>query len=299
MPRFPFILLFMVFSLTLRQSAGEPPKVNFFFPAGAARGQTISVTASGTFKEWPVHAWVDRTGLEIQAEKDKGKLKVAVAADAECGVYWLRLHDKSGASALRPFVVGTLPTMEEKEPNDDPRKPQVLGESFVVNGKLSKAGDVDGFSIALKEGQTLVASLQASQVLASPMDGVLQVCNERGIVLAQNDDARGTDPLVVFRAPYGGTFLVRTFAFPQTPNSTIGFAGADTFVYRLTITSGPFLDHTFPLSLAKDASTLALQGWNIPEAIATVRVESSKGKNTATVFHPQIAGLASLHRSRD
>jgi hypothetical protein len=98
------------------------------------------------------------------------------------------------------------------------------------------------------------------------MDGVLQVATAEGMVLAQNDDARGLDPLLVFKAPRDGAYQVRTFAFPVEPNSSINFAGGDNFLYRLTITTGPFVDHTLPLAVRENESTdLRLVGWNLGE----------------------------------
>ena len=92
------------------------------------------------------------------------------------GVYWLRAYNAEGASGLRPYIVGTLPEVMEKEPNDEPRKAQKIeGSTVVVNGKLEKNGDVDCFAVELKKGQTLVASLEAHDTLRSPMDGMLQV----------------------------------------------------------------------------------------------------------------------------
>ena len=69
-----------------------------------------------------------------------------------------------------------------------------------------------------------------------------------GFVLAQNDDARHIDPMVdFFSTEREATYTVRIFAFPLTPNSTIGFAGAANFVYRLTSDDpGPYLDHALP-----------------------------------------------------
>src|SRR5581483_2412519 len=111
---------------------------------GAQRGTTVEVTAGGTFERWPVKAWVSGQGVEVKPAGDKGKLSVTVAADAVPGTYWIRLHDEQGAGIPRPFVVGTLPEVLEREPNDDRRKPQVLEPSVVVNGRLNPAGDVDG-----------------------------------------------------------------------------------------------------------------------------------------------------------
>src|SRR5207247_1360727 len=101
-----------------------PPKLNNLFPAGCQRGETATVTATGDFSAWPVQIWADRPGVAATAEKDKGKLKVEVAADAIPGVYWLRAFSSEGAAALKPFVVGTLPEITESEPNDAPDKPQ-------------------------------------------------------------------------------------------------------------------------------------------------------------------------------
>src|SRR4029077_11851714 len=112
-------------------------------------------------------------------------LAICVAADAEPGVRWVRVYDEEGATSLRPFILGTLPEIVESEPNDDPQPPQLIGlASSTVNGRLSPSGDVDGYSVSLDRGQKLVADLEASRHLGSPMDAVLQVVSATGFVLA-------------------------------------------------------------------------------------------------------------------
>jgi hypothetical protein len=266
-----------------RSVEAAPPKVNYLFPAGGQRGQTVNVTAGGDFSSWPVQAWSDRPGLTATCEKDKGKLAIAVAADAAPGVYWLRLFSGDGASNLKPFVVGTLPEIAETEPNDAPEKPQTAEPHVVVNGKLGKTGDVDGYCVGLKQGETLVASLQANSVLGSPMDAVLQICElvERGYstnqtrqveayLVSQNHDAVGLDPQLAFTAPHDGQYLVRLFAFPATPDSSVRFAGGEDYVYRLTLTTGPFIDHALPLALPREESPVQLGGWNLGSALTAI-----------------------------
>ena len=85
-------------SLAAVSVSAAPPKVNNLFPAGGQRGQSLVVTASGTFAAWPPVVWVDRSGVTIVPDKDKGKLNVQIAAEAVPGVYWLRLTDGEGAS---------------------------------------------------------------------------------------------------------------------------------------------------------------------------------------------------------
>jgi hypothetical protein len=277
------------------------PKVNNIFPAGGQRGQTIAITVAGEFSNWPVQVWFDRPGLTATCETDKGKLKLAIAADALPGAYWLRLHDAEGASAMRPFIVGTLPEIEEVETNDSPSKMAPLEPRVTVNGRLRKNGDEDGFIVPLQKGQTLVASAAAHSVLGSPMDAVLQICETtlrtdpvtrqpetEVFVAAQNHDAIGLDPQIVFTARKEGQHLVRLFAFPSEPNSTIGFAGGDNFIYRLTLTTGGYVDHALPLSVTSAATNVTLAGWNLPDAIVEL---PTSDEPLAWLFHEAAAGV--------
>jgi Bacterial pre-peptidase C-terminal domain len=249
--------------------ASAPPTLTSLFPAGGPVGGTVEITASGSFDPWPVGAWASDPKIDVKPGKEKGKLTVVIAADAKPGTAWLRLHDASGASPLRPFVVGVLPEVAEVEPNDEVDKPQAIERSCVVNGKLGRSGDVDAFAFKLAKGQTLVASLLANHVLRSPMDAVLQVVSPDGFVLDQNHDHRGLDPQLAFTAPNDGTYRVRIFAFPSQPDSSIRHFGSDLCVYRLTLSTAGYEDIPIPLAIpngsgAKPKAT----GWNL--AIAPI-----------------------------
>src|SRR5690242_19416433 len=98
-------------------SFAAPPKVDAFFPAGAQRGQTVTVAAAGDLSTWPVQVWADQPGVTVTASQDKGKFSVAVAPDAPAGIVWLRAHNAEGAASLKPFLIGMLPELEEVEPN--------------------------------------------------------------------------------------------------------------------------------------------------------------------------------------
>jgi len=185
------LLLVVAMGLDNAVASAAPPKLDYLFPAGGQRGTTVIVTATGTFERWPVQAWAENKGVEVKAGKTSGQLSITIAADAEPGVTWIRLYDMQGTSVARPFFVGVLPEVLEKEPNDDPKKPHLLEQSSVVNGRLDKQNEVDTFAIKLTKGQTLVASLEAHRTLRSPMDGVLQVLSADAFVLEQSDDYHG------------------------------------------------------------------------------------------------------------
>src|SRR5690348_4761984 len=83
------------------------PEVRTLFPAGGQRGTTVEVELAGKQETWPVSAWANTPGLSFTAG-EKGKLKIAIAADAEPGLHWVRVYDPAGTSPPQPFVVGTL-----------------------------------------------------------------------------------------------------------------------------------------------------------------------------------------------
>ena len=276
----------------------KPPTLTELFPPGAGRGQAIAISATGTFDHWPVKAWIAGPGVEIRAEKEKGKLTAVVAADASPGLRWVRLYDLEGATALRPFVIGVLPEAIEVEPNDEPKAPQKLAvTSCTVTGRLARTGDVDGFGLDLKRGQSLVASVEAERHLGSPMDAVLQVVSPEGSVLAQNDDDIGPDPRIVFEPSAAGSYIVRIFAFPAKPDSSIRFAGGRDYVYRLTLTTGGFVDYAFPLAVGPGRpAVVEAIGWNIPAAARVLPIDELDPREVFTVGHASLAGTALVRR---
>ena len=146
----------------------------------------------------------------------------------------------------------------------------------------------------------MVAALDANGRIGSPIDAILQVATPDGFVVAENHDAVGLDPHLAFEASKSGKYIVRVFGFPSAPNSTIGFAGAATYVYRLTITTGPFIANAGPLSapLSSDAK-VAVQGWNLPDnAQLPVRRIPDAGLETLAELDPnskkQIAAEAQI-----
>ena len=252
----------LIAALCVSFARAAAPKLDWLFPAGVGRDSQVTVTVSDT-STWPVKVWIDDPqGVTIEPHKDKGNLTVKVAADAKAGVRWLRTYNDDGASPPRPFVIGTLPEVEEKETNDV--EPQAIEGDVVINGRLAKRNDSDLYRVTLKRGQTFIADLLANQTLGSPMDGVIQLCDADGFVLTQNDDTAGLDSRVVFLVPRDDDYLVRVFAFPAQPTSSISFAGDANYIYRLTLTTGSFADHAMPMAVKRGESTeVQLRGWNL------------------------------------
>ncbi|XZE53641.1 hypothetical protein SH139x_005404 [Planctomycetaceae bacterium SH139] len=281
--------------------SAEPPTLTRIFPAGGQRGQTVEVSVKGKLGEGSVDFWTSRPWLDWQATEAADKFLVAIKADATPGVGYVRAVNNQGASDLLPFVIGHLPEQNELEPNDELTAANAIQSSpVIINGVLQAAGDVDHFLVKVEQGQTLVASLAAETDLASPVDASLRIVSPAGHFLAQNLDHRGLDPQLVWTAPETGDVLVQVFGFPAAPNSTIALAGGDNFLYRLTLTTGPFLEGVLPLAISAEQPTaLQLLGWNIPAEISEVRLqpsdaESSVARNSVAFFQPGVAGLHQL-----
>ena len=248
--------------------AAQSPTLTEVFPPGGQRGTSLEIVAKGKFAEWPLRAFVhgsdgEVASIETVVTKTKGRWKVTIGPSTPPGVYWLRVDGTQGLSNALPFVVGLLDEhvegASELEPRADPR--------FVANGRLAKRGEVDSYAFDLAQGQTVGADVLAQRVLGSPMDASLQISTHDGFVLADNDDDQGNDPRIIFTAPKSGRYLARIFAFPSQPNSSISFSGAATYIYRLTVTSGAFVDHTRPLVVSSLSPTVVPHGWNLPTPV--------------------------------
>lgn len=246
------------------------PTVPYLYPAGGQRGTTVIVkVADNPLKPVPL-IWCNDPDLKIAFAEDAKTISVEIPADSPPGVRWMRFYNAEGPSIPRPFVVGLIPEVAEVEPNNRISSAQPITAATVcVNGILHAKNENDSYRLKLKAGQTLVASMEANRTIGSPMDAVLQLVSDTGSVLSQNDDDKGFDPQVVFTAANDGEFIVRTFAFPSVPNSTVGFSGGKDYVYRLTLTTGPFLNHAVPISVDASADVdsppqFQVYGWNLP-----------------------------------
>lgn len=262
-----------------------PPVLEHLSPAGGQRGTKVVVTCAGAIT-WPPK--VSAPGLDVVPSSESGKLEVTIPADVPTDRAWIRLYNAEGASALKSFLIGSLPEIAEVEPNDRPSAAQAIASMpTTINGALKDA-EVDCYAVQLTAGQTLVAAVDANTRLGSPIDSIVQVVTQKGVVLAENHDDLLLDPRLTFTAPTDGTYVVRLFAFPAAPDASISFKGGAGHFYRLALTTGPFVTLTTPLSMPlTDLTSTQLAGWNIPgELPATVIPLGGEKLNDQREFEP-------------
>jgi hypothetical protein len=250
------------------------PVLTHVHPAAVARGEVTEVRWVGTFDPWPCRVWVDGPGVEFVAGEAAGVFTVRTAADALVGPRLMRAFNAEGASIPISLVVADAPQILEVEPNTDFRHPQVLPSSTVtINGRHEKSDDVDSFAVELVAGQSLVAWVEA-YVLAAGFDSMLRVVDAAGVTMAFNHDAKTLDPFLVFTAPRDGRYVIQTMGHAYPASTDVRFAGGETCIYRLHVSTGPVVRNTWPLGVtAGAAATVDLEGWNL----TTSRLDVSAG----------------------
>ncbi len=272
--------------------------VDRLFPPSVTRGQESTVTAEGKFPNWPVQVWCDRDDISCRIDKESGRVTITLPSDALPGIAWLRFFDDDSASAPVPLLIEPHAVTLETEPNNEIAQATRTDLPSVLVGRLEKANDVDCFVVSVSAGQTLVIDVLANRILGSPMDAVLQLVDLSGNVLAQSDDARGIDPQLVYHCEQDAEYVLRLFAFPEVATGTIGFAGADSFVYRIQVTAGPLLDHSLPLLAPADIEVPAkLFGWNLPAEAAAV-IAPATAISPPLVTLPGALGWSARHTSK-
>ncbi|MFO0805850.1 MAG: PPC domain-containing protein [Gemmataceae bacterium] len=240
------------------------------YPSGATCGSTVIVElgaleglekATGVIVDGP-------PGVTVKDYKAvntaKATVSLSIAADAEPGPRFLRVVGGThGLTSARPFFVSNMPEVLEKEPNDS--APQPVAIPAVVNGRIDPATDTDAFSFKAKAGQKIVAAVLAHRMDArfrtrtAPgyLDTSLELTDSTGKIVATAEDTFGLDPALEYVVPAEGEYAVRV--------KSLGFEGAPSAVYRLTLGDVPYPAAAFPAGGQRGKATdVQLLGLNLP-----------------------------------
>ena len=273
----------------------NPPVASYIFPAGGQRGTRVPVRVGGLFLhgdcgfemlgggvsvpgrlkqmktlwfEGPLLPLPDSQRAEDYPRDMAGVINIA--PHPALGVCFWRLWTSQGATPSLPFVVGDLPEIVEREIDGDPI-PVRVQLPVTINGRIFPREDVDLWTFHAKKGQPVLCEVAAAS-LGAPLDARLEVLDEHGRVLAENDDDHGPDPRLRFIAPADGTYQVR---IRDTQNH-----GGQAYVYRLTLTSGPHIDYCYPLGGKRGSIVrLELAGQRLPQPHADVKLHAKLGSD--------------------
>jgi hypothetical protein len=282
------VLLAFAAALTAPRADAQPalpdsllpnPRLTTVVPAGCKAGSTAEVTFTGTDIEEPETLLFSHPGIKAEPiippeappdpKKPKPpanakkppvvvtKFKVTVPADVPAGLQDVRLVNKWGVSNARAFVVGDLPEVMEKEPNNDVNQAQRVEMNCTVNGSMANPTDVDYYVFAGKKGQRVLVNCLASTI-DSRFHAAVEVYNAKDRLLASNFHYDHRDALTDCVLPDDGDYFVRVFEFTHTQGTPEHF-------YRLSVSTAPWIDAIFPCVVEPGKSTtVTVYGRDLP-----------------------------------
>ncbi len=293
------------------------PRLHNVFPAGVKAGESVEVTTNGFDIEEPTGLYFSHPGIKAEfvppeppkadpKKKDappaakaapNGPHKFKVSADASVppGVYDIRFVGKWGVSNPRAFVVGNLPEVNEKEPNNDVPEAQKVEIGTIVNGIIANPTDVDYTVFSGKKAQRVIVSCRASSI-DSKAKAMIEIYSAEGRKLAINRNYKDGDAVADLVLPADGDYFVRLFEFTYQ-------TGSPDHVYRLAISTAPWIDAVFPTAIEPGKPTsVTLFGRNLPggsPADGLVLDGRPLEKLTVTITPPADAQAASRLTLRD
>lgn len=254
---------FLTLTLTLALSPtlrADPPVASFIYPAGGQVGATVKahvgglhlyescdleLVGDGVKAPSRIHRttspWFEGYILplrESQRQEDYPRAmaaEFAIAAKAQPGFRQVFLRTSQGITEPLKFVVGTFPEVMEAENSG---RPNHVTLPVTANGRIFPQGSTDEWEVSLKKDQTLTCAAVADRI-GSPLLPGLEILAADGRVLAESDSTLSPDPVLSFKAPADGMYRVRI--------RDTGLKGGAAYVYRLTLTTGPWIESVFPL----------------------------------------------------
>lgn len=275
----------LIFLWCLSSQVVAQLQLDRFYPCVVSTGTTTTIKAEGKFPSWPIELRSDREDISWDLNEESGTIQLTVDPNAHPGVIWFRALDSNSASDLVPLLITNTSVVTETEPNQKRGEANQIDLPISICGRLEKSGDLDGYLFSATAGEQIIATLRGHQILGSPMDAVLQIADADGNILFQEDDTHGLDPSIRFVSPSDGNYLLRVFAFPETPNSTIGYAGSASYLYTLSVcNSDAWIEHFLPLY--RPVGNIGSESTNPGETVPVVPVGWSLASNESVQLAP-------------
>lgn len=225
-----------------RAQAASPQLTNIV-PAGVQRGHEHVLTFAGARLKDVEEVLVYDSGATVKkvesVDAQNVRVTIDVAPDCPLGEHLAQLRTRTGISDFRSFSVGTLPSVDEKEPNNSADQPQPLELNVCVAGTL-QLEDSDCYRVSAKKGERLSVEIEGIRLGQAFFDPILTVLDKNRVELAVVDDTvtGKQDGYCSVHVPEDGnyTILVRETSY----------RGADNCRYRLHVGNFPRPSVAYP-----------------------------------------------------
>lgn len=224
-------------------------------PQGVTRGGETDLVLEGERLDDAQEVFFYKPGITVQSvtaeAANRVKLRLSIAPDCALGDVGLRLRTATGISNLITLSVGSLPIVDETEPNGKPEEAQGIPWNVTVHGVVLNE-DVDYFRIDGKAGDVLNVEVEGLRLGESFFDPYLAVTDERRFVLAAADDSpvARQDACLSVRLPADGTYFIEL--------RESAFGGSEACRYRLHVGHFPRPTAVFPTA-AKPGENLKFE----------------------------------------
>ena len=278
-------LCFLCFFAAINRLAAQTsfPMIGGAFPLGVQRGKTTDITVyaggnGGANLYGAYKALFAGTGVTaIVVPPDKGwpakpvpdpkdpkkewalpvvgeiKLRVTVAPDAPLGPREFRIATpRMGSSTVGQIVVSDDAQVLEAEPNNDVAHAQAVPLPCDINGRIGQGEDIDSYKFSVTAGQAVTFVVQCARLLdkihdlQEHADPVLILRDANGLELARNDDYYRADSLLHYKFDRAGQYIIQI--------RDVNYQGNPFWMYRLTLTTRPYVTGVVPCAVAPGAS---------------------------------------------
>jgi hypothetical protein len=257
--------------LTCSVAEAASPAMSAVRPTGGQRGTEVVVDLTGARLGDAQEVLFFQPGITVKkiekVNDNHVKATFAIAADAQPGIYDIRLRTATGVSELRSFAVGLLPEVSEKEPNNDFAAGQAVTLGSVING-IAENEDIDYFVFDGKKGQRVTAEVEGIRLGITHFDPYVAILDSKRFELATSDDSAlvWQDGFVSVILPEDGKY---TLAVRES-----AYAGNGGCLYRVHLGDFP------------RAATILPSGGKIGEKVSVTWVGDLKGPITKEIQLP-------------
>lgn len=186
--------------------AAKPPRIALLSPLGVQPGQKNRVILRGWSLKDPIAVVADSEAVKItvvshaaasipskqkaeQIGDEQLELDIEVPAEHAAAALQLVVRTAAGESVSRRVpIAGSLPLLQEQEPNDGFRKAQLVSIPQLISGSIHADANVDVFAFELSQPTRLQIQVEAA-LLGSNLDSLLTLHAADGAILASNDDS--------------------------------------------------------------------------------------------------------------
>jgi hypothetical protein len=225
------VVLFLGIAGAADLAQAASPALGGLSPRGAQRGTEIEGQLNDAQEILFYEPGIEVAKLEL-VNPTTVKAVFKIAPECMLGSHRLRVRTATGISDLRPFFVGALPEIVEKEPNSDFAAPQPIPMNVTVNGTADNE-DVDYYVVEAKKGDRISAEVEGIRLGITLFDVFVAIMNPARFELASSDDNAlvWQDGIASIIAPEDGKYII------QVRESS--YAGNGACLYRVHVGNFP------------------------------------------------------------